>query len=43
MAVKWNAISEEEVESAIGRLGSELPPRQVNAVRRAVLMIRRGG
>lgn len=42
MAVNWHGISDAEIESAIRRLARELPPRKLNAVRRAVLMIRRG-
>lgn len=42
MAVQWGDLSDGEIEAAIERLAREFPARQVNAVRRAVLMIRRG-
>lgn len=40
MAVRWAAISDDEIESAIARLSGKTPPRQLNAVRRAVLLVR---
>lgn len=41
MAVRWGDLTDDEMESAIVRLAGSSTPRQTNAVRRAVLFIRR--
>lgn len=41
MAVRWNDLTDGEMESAIVRLAGSITPRQANAVRRAVMFIRR--